>query len=941
MRLLQMKKAILFAVVLMVVTYNTNALSAPVNSNATVRSRTVNKVIPVRKTPKRIKTAPKSRTTTSKLPSKRSTGRSSTISHQTMHSPSVVKCTFKYVLPTTSNLASELERVNYKQTFPSTGSGSGSGTGLLDNTISDGSGNGSIDKGNNINSPTLVNQDISTPPQSNSSSISFSTIKKDASIPQVISKPTTVKAKAPSIGNIPQQRQRQARRTEEEAVALDVTPTIDSVDPVGGSINTATATDSSSIITSTTPSNSLMGGDPSFVQGEFSCDQKFYSAWKQMGLFCAGEELNISKAVQAASCVIYAGTKLTNVAACLSICKFPACNETSGWSYESENGIDSLIYQNLDLLQLLRFGGVANTKAKVAPATTTSRLLPLPLEASQHFSNVTFKSSNQCAFEDESSFFKSCECPRLLGSTSSPTSAAISSLVQDPKTLAPTPILYTVPIDKGMGDFNHWADGRPKTTLDKLGITTTSLGGSAVGVSVAVSGAMSITGGVLGSTSAAGGIATAGASSALALAAIDLCQFSVMINQLNLDARPRMLEEMGKRMAPSIFTFLPFGKVASTNQNETHTTKRFLLDEKENEEEEKEKKIQGMKRYAKLIGIQVDQLFYVTLAGVILMFVVVFICYLLFMAICFVIFFCVCVPQKKVNFSKFATKCFDKVIGLFMMIAILSEYAIGVTATFHFCYCIETNQQFTFGHFVSLFVFLLIGLGTIVFGLWIIKKNEQEIQDLGTKKHLKKRIYTRYGVLYDEYKYENRFFFGPKLVLVLGCGMITGMLWISGTTQLICLISLHILFLFCMEFKQPYPTKFIQKASSLVVFMKISTLFLSFCLIYSNSKVIPLELRQAIGFVIIGLQVLVLICLCVRQIYIFYRTWKLKRQKEEEEIEEEIDEEIEKEEEKKQKQFDFFPLPSLKVPITTSSTTRTIQRDDSIPILDDPHRRYE
>jgi hypothetical protein len=28
---------------------------------------------------------------------------------------------------------------------------------------------------------------------------------------------------------------------------------------------------------------------------------------------------------------------------------------------------------------------------------------------------------------------------------------------------------------------------------------------------------------------------------------IDLCQFSVMINQLNLDARPRMLEEMGKR----------------------------------------------------------------------------------------------------------------------------------------------------------------------------------------------------------------------------------------------------------------------------------------------------------------------------------------------------------------------------------------------------------
>uniref|UniRef100_K3XC35 TRP C-terminal domain-containing protein n=1 Tax=Globisporangium ultimum (strain ATCC 200006 / CBS 805.95 / DAOM BR144) TaxID=431595 RepID=K3XC35_GLOUD len=323
---------------------------------------------------------------------------------------------------------------------------------------------------------------------------------------------------------------------------------------------------------------------------------------------------------------------------------------------------------------------------------------------------------------------------------------------------------------------------------------------------------------------------------------------------------------MGKRMSSAGFTFLPFGKAS----NKTTAAGRRLSDDTSVANQ-----TQGMERYAQLIGVETDMLFYLTVAGVGALIVALFLVYGIVMAICY---------SFVDDFGAFSKKWLDKAIGVLMMILILSEYVIGVTATFQFCWCIDNNRVDA-SLFLAIFAVLVLAIGTIMYGFVVIKNHEDELRDLGTKDHFDKRVHARYGPLYDEYKFEGRYFFAPKLLLALLCGMTTGMVWLSGLWQIVVMIALHIAFLFYLEVKQPYPTQFVQKTSSFVIIIKISALFLSFFLISSATSFnadIPLDLREGVGFAIIGLQVLVLVCLMIRQVYIFYRTWKLKSQGEEE-----------------------------------------------------------
>jgi len=277
-----------------------------------------------------------------------------------------------------------------------------------------------------------------------------------------------------------------------------------------------------------------------------------------------------------------------------------------------------------------------------------------------------------------------------------------------------------------------------------------------------------------------------------------------------------------------------------------------------------------MEKYADLIGVDADMLFYLTVAGIGCLIGALFLCYAIAMGIAS--FFVS-------DFPEFRKKWLDKAIGVLMMILILSEYAIGATAMYQICYCID-NSSIDASFVLAIIALLVMAFGTILFGIMVIRNNEEELRDIGTKNHFDKKFHARFGPLYDEYSFEGRFFFAPKLMLALLCGMTTGMVWIQGLWQIVVLIGFHIAFLFYLEMKQPYPTAFVQKTSSFVIIIKISALFLSFFLLSSATSFnedIPDDLREGVGFAIIGLQVLVLVALMIRQVYIFYRTWKLKR----------------------------------------------------------------
>lgn len=567
--------------------------------------------------------------------------------------------------------------------------------------------------------------------------------------------------------------------------------------------------------------------------GSFSCDATFYGAWAKLGLKCGGQDLDVESAVAQTQCLIYSGLEssgvISNMKMCMSVCRFPSCTD-GVWDYAAEDGISSSIYKELNFNQLMRYAGASSALTGVVE---------------QPFTNLTMNADKQCDYKSEDSF-SSCKCNNLLiGKSSSSGSSA---------TVAPA---LTVPVDKGLADSDHWADGQVKKSIDKVGIAASTLGSSAVGLTVVGGGIMSVASGAVG----AGSAVTAGASVSIAMTAVDICQFSIMINQMNLDARPRFLEDMGRRMAPAGYNFLPFWKTKNTT-----STSRRLADSNSTSTQ-----TQGMERYAQLVGVQVDKLFYLTVAGVAAMVAALFLVYGLVMGICY--------PFVE-DFGAFARKWLDKAVGVLMMILILSEYVIGVTATFQFCWCIDNNRVDA-SLFLSIFTVLVLAIGTILYGIVVVKRHEDELRDLGTKDHFDKRVHARYGPLYDEYKFEGRFFFAPKLLLALLCGMTTGMVWLQGLWQIVVMIALHIAFLFYLEVKQPYPTQFVQKTSSFVIIIKISALFLSFFLISSATtfnKDLPLDLREGVGFAIVGLQVLVLVCLLIRQVYIFYRTWKLKKQ---------------------------------------------------------------
>lgn len=785
-----------------------------------------------------------------------------------------VTCAFRFSMPTASNLAEELEAAAAAAAAAAATAAKnsdGSTDGSFDGSAASGVNVGSNDNNNNNNgdgdgtATTAGSTGGTTTDAGDAGSAAAKTPMPQAPTPTtktplIALKPALTPKPSDDSGSS-DSRGRRVRRLKAMQTTADETATGPSETPTPTKTTTASdaptaapsnASNSSSLIGSnSSDSTTASPVEPTATTGTFKCDATFYGAWTKLGLKCGEQDLDVAQAVAHTQCLIYSGLQssgvISNMKLCMSACRFPKCTASGAWDYGADDGFASHVYANLNFVELMRAGGAGSALAGVA---------------AQPFANLTMASDRQCDYEGEDSF-NTCKCHNML--TGGPAAGASGAAATLPPSL-------TVPLDRGLGDSNHWPDGQVKSSLAKVSIASVAIGGSAATVSVAVGGIMSVASGVMGTTSAgvASGI-SAGASLGVTMAAVDLCQFSIMINQMKLDARPRFLEDMGRRMAPAGYGFLPLWKTANATGNSSsssNSTTRRLADIPD---AGAANQTQGMERYAQLIGVQVDKLFYLTIAGVGALIAALFALYGLLMAVCY--------PFVS-DFRAFASRWLDKAIGVLMMILILSEYVIGVTATFQFCWCID-NDRVDASLVLSILVLLVLAVGTILYGVVVVRNHEDELRDLGTKDHFDKRVHARYGPLYDEYNFEGRFFFAPKLLLALLCGMTTGMIWLDGIWQLVVLIALHIVFLFYLEVKQPYPTQFVQKTSSFVIIIKVSALFLSFFLLSSATSFnddIPLDLREGVGFAIVGLQVLVLICLMTRQVYIFYRTWKLKKE---------------------------------------------------------------
>ncbi|KAJ0400846.1 hypothetical protein P43SY_000116 [Pythium insidiosum] len=712
-----------------------------------------------------------------------------------------VKCAFRYSLPTASNLQAELQKAaagKSNKTNPNgdpnadptktPSKGSSSSTGSFSQDITAGSGAGgtrvpNAGSADGTKTPAPSRTPATSPSPSSLSPSATSTAPSTTTAPSRTPVPSTTAQRPattrPSSGSAADGGLvRRALQTSDVSAgdsATSAPPSVPASSPAEGVTTRPGATPQAPLApgatslppsfpapTGTTSSGSGAGvappspsstpvapGQSQVVTGEFSCDASFYGAWKKMNLQCGGQDLDVAQAVGQTKCLIYSGTQtqVTDLKLCMSVCKFPKCANGT-WDYASDDGFTSEIYQGLNFAELVTSAGLSSS---TMDPTATAALSALKL-----------RSERSCAYDSEASF-STCQCENFL-----PTSDGKDKNRQNdvPQALQPA-------VDKGLGDSNHWPDGLPKQPIDKAGIATSAIGSSAAAVSVAVGGVLSVTSGVMSTSAGVASGVSAGAGLSVAMAAVDLCQFSVMINQMNLDATPRLLQEMGRRMAPATFSFIPFGR-----EEQVAVDGRRLAEIAAPSTNQTE----GMERYAKLIGVRVDMLFYITLAGVMALSVLPFVLCALLVA--------VAAPFVS-DTREFACKWFDKAVGVLMMILILSEYVVGVTATFQICYSIQHNRVDA-GLFLAIFALLFFAVGTIIYGWVVVKTNEDELRDLGTKDHFEKPVHARYGPLYDEYTFEGRFFFAPKLLLALFSGVTTGMIWMSGLWQVIVLLTLHI-----------------------------------------------------------------------------------------------------------------------------------------------------
>ncbi|KAG6609672.1 TRP-like family [Phytophthora cinnamomi] len=615
------------------------------------------------------------------------------------------------------------------------------------------------------------------------------------------------------------------------------TTTTGSATGTTGTVGTSgTATNGTTSTTGTTTSTTTAGsssttasvGSGSSSSDVLSCDSTFYSKWDTLGLKCGGSSIDVSSAVSASSCVIYSGTVgTTSGSTCVSICSFPACTN-SAWVYGADNGISSSVYDGLTIESFLTSEVIAALKER---SSTVSTFL----------SNSTMSDSEQCTYSSESSF-SSCTCSAMLVDSSASGSVADAAKKQQRE--------------------KDEADGiitKDNTTTTGAVVAATSK--SVAGVTVAVTGIAAI------ASTAVGGVSSAGASlsaagSTMAITTIEICQFGVLVNQLQLDGKSSALSQFGKSMAPAAFTFLPFGKLNKTesgSSSSSSTSGRRLASSTSgssgSSSSSSSSQLTGIAKYSRQLNVKEDMLFIVTLAGVF--------CVMACVVGLFGVGYLIAglfMPREE-----YLTKFFDKMIGLEVLVAILSQYTIGVTATFQIYYSVKYESITDPKCLLAIAAIIFLAAGILVYGYIVIKKHEAEIADVGTVQHLKKTVNMRYGPLYEEYKFKNRYFFAAKMMLALTTGVITGCAGMSGKMQVSLILGLNVLFFFYLEIQSPHHSKFVQTTTSFVSIMKIAVLVLTFFLVSAAaSDGFPTSLQNGISVAIVGLNLFVLALLMIR-----------------------------------------------------------------------------
>lgn len=337
-------------------------------------------------------------------------------------------------------------------------------------------------------------------------------------------------------------------------------------------------------------------------------------------------------------------------------------------------------------------------------------------------------------------------------------------------------------------------------------------------------------------------------------------QFVGMISQLRIEGAPTFLLQFSKEMSWTNFNVIKGSSGNSSRSGRpSHEDGRRLATDIVTAAGET-----GPARYAALIGVDADNLFFYTLLTFIAVLAALHVVYLVFILI-------VSSISKNETIGDLARKWYRKVIWACVLALLLAQYIFSMAGCYHISN--EFSKHSAEGHASRLtlgivalvaIVLLTLGLGVIVIG-----RNRDELRDVGTYEHNQRAFSSKYSAYYDQYNFDNRFFFVPRIFLAVGTGAIVGIVR-DAMTQLICILAMMMLYMILLLLRQPNLLPFLYYMGVMSVFFK--AVLICLMLIVARDDFFPQNVRDNTAYGIIGLNIFIFALLFIRQAYMIVRT---------------------------------------------------------------------
>lgn len=342
---------------------------------------------------------------------------------------------------------------------------------------------------------------------------------------------------------------------------------------------------------------------------------------------------------------------------------------------------------------------------------------------------------------------------------------------------------------------------------------------------------------------------------------IEQAQFISMISQLQIDGAPVFLHQFSREMAWTNFN------VPKAITDTLKTTRR-LHDAGESHYHHRQLETSllsttasgetGPKRYAALIGVAPQRLFFYTLLSFALVIAAIHVLYVLgvvVMSMC----------SKKDSVGTVAATLYRKVVWACLLALLLAQYIFSMAGSYYIYQNADAGDSGRDTYFVWGAIGLVAIVGfAIVFGVLIISSNRDELRDLGTYEHDQRPFAAKYGAYYDEYNFDNRFFFVPRILLAVSTGAVVGVIQ-DATTQLLCILGLTLVYLVLLLAREPHLLRFLYYIGIASVFLKVVLVCMMLMLVQDDF--FPQEVRDNVAYGIIGVNMFIFFLLFLRQAY--------------------------------------------------------------------------